>query len=49
MARKPRFEIENGLYHVITRGVDRRDISHSRKFEEIRVRPAICAIPVGLV
>src|SRR5205823_2979381 len=36
MARKPRFEVESGLYHVITRGVDRRDIFHSvedhRKF-----------------
>ena len=36
MARKPRIEIEGGLYHVITRGNDRRDIFHSdddhRKF-----------------
>ena len=29
MARKPRIEIEGGLYHLITRGVDRRDIFHS--------------------
>lgn len=29
MARKPRLEIEGGLYHVITRGNDRRDIFHS--------------------
>ncbi len=29
MARKPRLEVEGGLYHVITRGVDRRDIFHS--------------------
>ena len=29
MARKPRLEIEGGLYHLITRGVDRRDIFHS--------------------
>jgi putative transposase len=28
MARKPRLEVEGGLYHVITRGVDRRDIFH---------------------
>lgn len=28
MARKPRIEIEGGLYHVITRGNDRRDIFH---------------------
>lgn len=36
MARKPRLEVEGGLYHLITRGVDRRDIFHSpedhRKF-----------------
>ena len=36
MARKPRLEIEGGLYHLITRGVDRRDIFHEpedhRKF-----------------
>jgi putative transposase len=29
MARKPRVEVEGGLYHLITRGVDRRDIFHS--------------------
>jgi putative transposase len=29
MARKPRLEVEGGLYHIITRGVDRRDIFHS--------------------
>ena len=29
MARKARVEIEGGLYHVITRGNDRRDIFHS--------------------
>ena len=29
MARKARLEIEGGLYHVITRGNDRRDIFHS--------------------
>lgn len=29
MARKPRIETEGGLYHIITRGVDRRDIFHS--------------------
>src|SRR4051794_25898000 len=29
MARKPRLEIEGGLYHIITRGVDRQDIFHS--------------------
>ncbi|MFN2501904.1 MAG: transposase [Pyrinomonadaceae bacterium] len=29
MARSPRLEIEGGLYHLITRGVDRRDIFHS--------------------
>ena len=28
MARKP-IEVEGGLYHIITRGVDRRDIFHS--------------------
>ena len=28
MARKPRIEIEGGLYHVITRGNDRQDIFH---------------------
>jgi REP element-mobilizing transposase RayT len=31
MARKPRLEIEGGLYHLITRGVDRRDIFHCRE------------------
>ncbi|HMO81072.1 MAG TPA: transposase [Pyrinomonadaceae bacterium] len=31
MARKPRIEIEGGLYHVITRGNDRQDIFHSRE------------------
>lgn len=31
MARKPRLEIEGGLYHIITRGVDRRDIFHSHE------------------
>ncbi len=30
MARKPRFEVEGGLYHVITRGNDRQDIFHSK-------------------
>lgn len=29
MARKPRLEVEGGLYHIITRGNDRRDIFHS--------------------
>jgi putative transposase len=29
MARKPRLEVEGGLYHVITRGNDRMDIFHS--------------------
>jgi putative transposase len=29
MARKPRLEVEGGLYHLITRGVDRRDIFHA--------------------
>jgi REP element-mobilizing transposase RayT len=29
MARKPRIEIEGGLYHVITRGNDRQAIFHS--------------------
>ena len=28
MARKPRLEVEGGLYHLIARGVDRRDIFH---------------------
>ncbi|MEO7538547.1 MAG: transposase [Pyrinomonadaceae bacterium] len=36
MARKPRLEIEGGLYHLITRGNDRQDIFHDpedhRKF-----------------
>ncbi len=36
MARRPRLEVEGGLYHIITRGVDRRDIFHApedrRKF-----------------
>src|ERR1051325_11565995 len=36
MARKPRLEVEGGLYHLITRGVDRQDIFHDevdhRKF-----------------
>lgn len=30
MARRPRLEVEGGLYHLITRGVDRRDIFHDR-------------------
>jgi len=29
MARRPRIEIEGGLYHVIARGNDRQDIFHS--------------------
>jgi putative transposase len=29
MARKARLEVEGGLYHIITRGVDQRDIFHS--------------------
>ena len=29
MARKSRVEVEGGLYHVITRGNDRKDIFHS--------------------
>jgi REP element-mobilizing transposase RayT len=36
MARRPRLEVEGGLYHLITRGVERRDIFHTaddyRKF-----------------
>jgi len=28
MARKPRLEVEGGLYHLIARAVDRRDIFH---------------------
>jgi hypothetical protein len=36
MARKPRLEVEGELYHLITLGVERRDIFHSaddyRKF-----------------
>ena len=28
MARRPRLEVEGGLYHLITRGVDRQDIFH---------------------
>jgi REP element-mobilizing transposase RayT len=31
MARKPRVEVEGGLYHVITRGNDRQNIFHSRE------------------
>lgn len=31
MARKPRVEIEGGLYHVITRGNDRQEIFRSRE------------------
>ena len=31
MARRPRVEIEGGLYHVIVRGNDRQDIFHSRE------------------
>jgi len=31
MARRPRLEIEGGLYHVITRGNDRRPIFHSKE------------------
>ena len=29
MARRVRVEVEGGLYHVVTRGVDRQDIFHS--------------------
>ena len=29
MARKPRLELEGGLYHVIARGNDRQDVFHS--------------------
>lgn len=31
MARRPRLEVEGGLYHVIIRGVDRRDIFHDKQ------------------
>ncbi len=31
MARKTRIELEGGLYHLITRGNDRKDIFHSRE------------------
>lgn len=31
MARKPRVELEGGLYHVIVRGNARQDIFHSRE------------------
>lgn len=31
MARRPRVEIEGGLYHLIARGNDRQDIFHSRE------------------
>src|SRR5438045_9630185 len=31
MARKPRLEVEGGLYHVITRGNDRQDIFHAEE------------------
>ncbi len=34
MARKPRLEVEGGLYHIITRGVDRKPIFHSREDHE---------------
>ena len=34
MARRPRVEIEGGLYHVITRGNDRQDIFHSREDQQ---------------
>ena len=34
MARKPRIEVEGALYHVITRGVERRDIFHSPEDRE---------------
>jgi putative transposase len=31
MARKPRLEVEGGLYHLIARGVERRDIFHDKE------------------
>ena len=31
MARRVRVEVEGGLYHVITRGNNRRDIFHSHE------------------
>jgi putative transposase len=31
MARRPRVELEGGLYHLITRGNDRQDIFHSKE------------------
>lgn len=34
MARKPRIEIEGGLYHVIARGNARQDIFHSREDQQ---------------
>jgi len=34
MARKPRVEIEGGLYHVIARGNARQDIFHSREDQQ---------------
>lgn len=37
--QQPRIEVEGGLYHIITRGVDRQDIFHSpedyRKFLDL--------------
>lgn len=34
MARKPRIELEGGLYHVIARGNSRQDIFHSREDQQ---------------
>lgn len=34
MARKPRIELEGGLYHVIARGNARQDIFHSREDQQ---------------
>jgi hypothetical protein len=34
MARKPRIEVDGGLYHLITRGNARQDIFHSPEDHE---------------
>jgi len=31
MARKPRLDVDGGFYHLITRGVERRDIFHDEQ------------------
>jgi hypothetical protein len=49
VARKPRIEIEGGLYHIITRGNSRQRIfgSHEDYSQMLRLLEAVLADSVG--